>query len=854
MAPPKGQPKTAKAVSGHAKKQHPSAVAAPQRHVVQPAIPLSMMPKPASKLNKRTPNADSTSRFDVSSLEAALLDHSPVPDGANSLQPAKISENEVNGSAVEKPEHTGHAAHAAHAAHAGPTNGSRADKHHGNAAQTNGSSPSNDAAHQSSVASVADIESVVSSASATDTNNQGNLHLKSSATESDFKLLQLITGAHDAPHHASQPQSATSSIRLELPATFHHPPHPLQHQLSTDQLPDSTNNLGGPLRMHHYQHHPHMSNGVGIMFGGFSESHTPSPVPLHGGFMPPPPPPVNGENHVYPRPNGLHHQHAHSNSNGFPGPVNTQFRPDMVPMSSIDTYGPIPAPVPHGPFEPFAHGGGRYGPPTPHSFHDSHASGEPNGVEGGAMPYPPNGPLHAGHAHHDPHVGHPHPAAHFPPFMHPQPFTRHPSVVEDDLMDSILYLRDQFDSGELTDCVLELVSSKGLHHPVKITGHKLILARSPALKQHIMAARASDSGSHTITLAADDQYLRSDAWWNAVRRLYLYPLLTVGDVVGNNGNGMDFTGDNADRFAFCLGYAAAGHHLHMQDVLIRGLQIAAQLINWNTVEEALGFVLEGAAHRHVEYDHEQDGIDLAYVALDFEYGPNTKILLDAIMNFLINAFPSNFELDTSVVDPPKFARIPAVAATTATSSPVNNAMPTIARGTSTRHPIKSTRLSSIKFGDLPAAYPEDGPAPQRDPAKCSPILSRVLLNLPFDELRAVLTSESNGVSGWNTAQDRYHAVADVVAEREARRLHVVDAVRARAVPGFQEIQRRLSAQRRHAIVEPWDILNWQEEVIRPRGAEVPRVVRKWVPQFSVASDTLQQQVQPSLYDVRDSMV
>ncbi|KAI1076880.1 hypothetical protein F5B20DRAFT_305584 [Whalleya microplaca] len=833
MAPPKGQPKSAKAASGHAKKQHPAAVAAPHRHLVQPAIPLSMMPKHSAKPSKHATNAASTNGFNVSSLEAALLDHGPAPDGAKPLQSAKTSENEVHGSAVEKPEH------------AAPPNGTRADKPYGTPTQTNGSNGSNDsaagaagatAANQSSVVSVADAESVVGSASATDTNNQ--------------------VGVHDAPHHASQPPSATSSTRPDPPATFHHPAHPLQQQLSTDQLPDSAS-FRGPPHMHHYQHHPHMNNGGGIMFGGFSESHTPSPVHPHGGFMPPPPPPVNGESRIHPRANGQHHNHHHapSNSNGFAGPINTQFRPDMLPMSSIDTYRQIPAPVPHVPFEPFAPNGGRYGPPTPHSFHGSHASGEPNGVEGGAIPYPPNGPLHGGHAHHDHHVGHPHPPAHFPPFMHPQPFTRRPSIVDDDLMDSIVYFRDQFDSGELTDCVLELVSSKGSHHPVKITGHKLVLARSPALKQYIMAARASDSGSHTITVEADDSYLRSDAWWNAVRRLYLYPLLTVGDVVGNTGNGMDFTGDNADRFAFCLGYAAAGHHLHMQDVSIRGLQIAAELINWKTVEAALAFVLEGATHRHVEYDHEQGGIDLAYVTLDFEYGPDTKILLEAVMSFLINAFPSNFEVDTSVVDPPKFARIPPVAATTvAAPLSANSTAPSIARGTSIRHPAKSNRLSSIKFGDLPAAYPEDGPAPQRDPAQCSPVLSRVLLNLPFDELRAVLTSESNGVSGWNTAQDRYHAVADVVAEREARRLRAVEAVRAGAVPHFHEIQRRLSAQRRHAIAEPWDILNWQEAVIRPRGAEVPRVVRKWVPQFSVASDAPQKQVQPPLYNAHDSMV
>ncbi|KAG4217058.1 hypothetical protein PC116_g34461 [Phytophthora cactorum] len=168
--------------------------------------------------------------------------------------------------------------------------------------------------------------------------------------------------------------------------------------------------------------------------------------------------------------------------------------------------------------------------------------------------------------------------------------------------------------------------------------------------------------------------------------------------------------------------------------------------------------------------------------------------------------------------------------------------------------MKPNRLSSIKFGDLPAALPEDGAPLSRSPSKCSPVLSRILLNLPFQELRVVLTSESDGASGWNTAQDRYHAVADVVAEREARRMRAVEAIRAGLVPNSQEIQQRLSAQRRYAIVEPWDVLNWQEEVVQPRGAEVPRIVRRWVPQFSDVSGMVQQQLPPQHFGVPDSMV
>ncbi|KAI1388108.1 uncharacterized protein F4822DRAFT_302499 [Hypoxylon trugodes] len=841
MAAHKGQPKPGKAASGHAKKQS-SVAAASTRPVVVPAIPLPMMPK---QQNKHVPTTPSNG-FPASSLEAALAlhndhaDHTPAPVTTRAQHSAKPLANEVNGTNVEKPENTTKTVNGAHHADSnsnGNSNGT--EKIDTPLASTNGVNGTSSGPQQlSSTSSVVDtefaFESRSGSASATNGTNQ-----------------ELI-GANYAVQNVSQPQSATSPLD-QLPPFYYPPPpptHPLQHQLSTDQISTHAN-LRGPPHMHHYQHHPHMSNGTGaagagpggVVFGGFAGSHTPSPVPPPGGFMPPPPPvPVNGENTIHPRPNG--HHHASSGTNGFPGPITTRFGPDMMPASTVDSFGPASASVPPNHFDPFSPGFGRFGLSTPHSFPGSHTSGEPNGVENGAMPHPPNGMPYGGHGYHEHPVGHPPPAANFPPFLPPpEAFTHQPNFFDDGIRESIMYFRDQFDSGELTDCILELVSTKCLHHPVKITGHKLVLARSSALKHHIMAARANDSGSHTITIESDDQYLRSDAWWHAVRRLYMFPLLDP-PMLNNPATGLHFANDKVDRFQFCLGYAAAGHLLNMHDVFIRGLQMAAEFINWDTLEESLGFIFEGTSQRHLTFDNQD-------VDLDFMYGPEVRFLLNVTMNFLINAFPSDFELDPFVPDPVKFARIPT--ATNMVSSPTSSTAHPIARGTNTRSQAKSNRLTNIKFGDLPATLPEDGNGPPRGPAHCSPVLSRILLNLPFNELCAVLTSESHGISGWNTAQDRYHAVANVVAERESRRLRMVDAIRAGTVPGSPKIQQRLSAQRRHACVEPWDVLNWQEEVVQPRGAEVPRIIRRWVPQFLVASE-VPQQLQPQLYDPRNSIV
>ncbi|KAJ2990961.1 hypothetical protein NUW58_g2704 [Xylaria curta] len=827
MAPPaKIQPKLARSASGYTKKQQsaPTAVAPAIRQQVVPVIPLAYMSKqPNGTRNaatKSSPNdaptvSTSSNGYPASSLEAALISRDP-------LHSPKNFENEAKSENVES-------------LVSAPTPRTRVEQQSlSSLFQVNGASHINTKTNTGA------------SYGPEQAGGESHPGFISSRTPNGVFLSSPLTGVNGGSSYNSQPQSATSTTKPEFAPSLPTPSHPLQRQpLIADHLHHpAAFHAPHPHHMHPHQHRHQMSNGGGIMFGGF-DSHTPSPAPIPGGFMPPPHPPINGENRGHPRPNG--HHHAHSNSNGFPTPINTRFPGEMPPMS---TMGAVPAPTPPVHVEAYTPGAGRYGPPTPHSFHGSHTSGEPNGTETVALPYPPNG-SYAPHTRFDHPAAHPHPPGPFPPFIPPQPISRQFNMAEDELMEGVLYIRSLFNNRELADCVLELISAKGLHPPVKISGHRLILARSPALRQHILTARAKDRGSHTITMEIDDFYLRSDAWWTAVQRLYQHPLFQLPPLLGNAGHGIDYAGNTADRFGFCLGYAAAGHVLSMPDVLIRGLEIAANNLTWETLEVGLGFVLENTIQRH--FDHTEPEGALPSTFLEFGYGPETKILLSAILNFLISEFPPNFELDTLVLDPPKIARIPTSVATTASPTRVrtaDNLMPTIARGSNSHQPPKSTRPFSIKFGDLPAAYPDDGASPHREPAKFSSILSRILLNLPFDELCQVLTSGSNGVSGWNTAQDRYYAVVDVVAEREARRLRAVEAVRSEAVPNAHEIQSRLSTPHRYTTVEQWDVLNWEEEVVR---GETPRIARRWVPQFDVIQQPMQQRAQPP-YDMPESMV
>ncbi|KAH6645025.1 hypothetical protein BKA67DRAFT_542011 [Truncatella angustata] len=847
-----------------------TATATATRPAVVPAIPLPMMHRQASSNVRGNGNANananantntsanskpvvavSSNGYPVASLEAALIDHQATGhDHAMARNKKRRSKHKhevktANGTHVEKPEDS-------ETATANRDNENDNDNETDRNRNTNRNSNSNVKQHHDkqhplkngidkklSAGGVAAIANGVTNITFGDNVRDPNapsplVSAQVSTTPSLAGDVESIAGssAVTGPHNGVAPNATSVPVLQPEPAVHTNNlttldtgrPHAHADEAIVHPVPSLA--AQHPPAPHHVRH-----DANGVVFGGAptptSDSHTPSPSA--GAFMPPPPRhAVNGivnNSRKLGHTNGhrIHHGHADSHGTNFGGPA-TPFRPAHEHVTSMDSYGNVPAAVSihRAALDGYPPNAAQYEPPTPHSFHGSQTSGDFNGFDNMAS-FHPNG---LGGFDHDHRNGRSHGAPHMQSFLPPPPARR--SSFEDEVMDSVIYFQNQFNSAELADCTLELKYPDGYCHPVKIHAHKLILARSPALKHSIMIARAADPGSHVITLNANDHYLRSDAWFTAVQRLYLHPLFSPPP----SGNGADFAGSNMDQFRFCLGYAAAGHLLEMGDVLLRGLQVAASMVNWHTIEEALGFAFDGAAQRHYIGD---DGHD--YFDIDFTYGRDTRILMASITSFIVNCFPPNFELDTTVVSPPLFARIPPSASD---HFPSTKSAPAIARGTSTRKASKGNRLSVIKFGDLPTAFPEEETsAAPREPAKCSPQLSRILLNLPFEDLRYILATESATPQGWNTAQDRFHALTTVVAEREARRLRAVEAVRAHAVSGAREIQHRLSAPRRYDIVDAWDVLNWQEEVVQPNGAGVPSLIRKWVPQFGVPAELVQ---------------
>ena len=567
---------------------------------------------------------------------------------------------------------------------------------------------------------------------------------------------------------------------------------------------------------HYPLHHAHPSSGS-LVFGGYPESNNSSPAPPHSAGNAPPylfqqqqhisghgPHPSNGS-HTQHMSNGHSHMGPPAPPGYYPrhenflnhGPIQDNYaRRQMVSFGPPDGFSPSPTPPGFDPQQP------AYNPATPHSFHGSQSS-VPNEQESAPFygQYPTAVISNGSNGHID--------EVHLVQQPRPKPrsdsrqltpATQNNYSVEqqqaeqvqvDNYDGLIFYLQSQFADAELADYVLELRYSDDHAPPVRIPGHNLIFARSPKLKS-LMQAQAQESNGLTVKslfIESNDRFLRSDGFWMAVQRLYGGSLLDLGaasmhNLPQNAGQTTSVAGTPAERFDFALGYAAAGHILGIPPVVGRGLEIASMLVSWDTVEKALDFALDGGLESQWIFDGQQEQLMSTST-----YGPNANVLIFSALNFLIQAFPPNFEFDPSIGEPTYNRRLPQVP--------------------EARPSALNSRLSFIKFGD----HPSEESVTTNFESAIPVTLSKILLNLPFYLLKYVLESPRLGnVEGWANNTLRQKVLHAVIEERERRRHKVLYS----AYPP-ERTQNPLD-----------DTVRWQEAVLPRAGPEgTPALTRSW---------------------------
>ena len=566
----------------------------------------------------------------------------------------------------------------------------------------------------------------------------------------------------------------------------------------------------------HPMHNAHPS-ASSVMFGGYPESNNSSPAPpLSAGNAPPYPYPQQqhyaGGRHGPHQSNGGHSQHM---SNGYspmgpPPPPGYYPRQDgfmsqgtgndnyarrqMISFGPPDGYSPSTTPF-GGENQRLA----SYDPSTPHSFHGSQSSA-PNDQDNGSPFYAqyPTAVISNGSNGHIDEVRlyqqpRPKPRTGSQPLIHNTSnfpnLTIAPNPPTTDHLDGLLmYLQNQFGDSTFADYTLELRYSDDRAEPVRIPGHNLLFARSPKLKA-IMTAQAQESNSdgltvRTLLIESDDRFLRSDAFWMAVQRLYGGPLLDLG--LANMtllpiSAPSTMPGTPADRFDLALGYAAAGHLLQIPPVVNRGSEVAGHFVGWETAEKALDFALDGGLDSHWTHENRDRA------PCPSTYGPAVNMIIFSTMNFIVQNFPAQLELDTSVKEPPRNRRLPRI----------EEHLP----------PPQNPLLSKIQFGE----YEEEK---SENPVVT---LSKILLNLPFHLLKYVLESPRLGnVQLWASTELRSKVMHRVIEEREKRRNKVRDNT-------------HISNAERLANAKEWDAVGWQESVAAVGGHDAaPTVTRTWV--------------------------
>lgn len=416
---------------------------------------------------------------------------------------------------------------------------------------------------------------------------------------------------------------------------------------------------------------------------------------------------------------------------------------DMMQVAKFDNYG-RPA-MGYGPMDscpPYS----SYGPSTPHSFHDSQSPVHP---EETAMygPYPP-GVSRSGAALPGDDI---HPQSQQRRMFAPPDYPRMPPnlgpppmMPPGDHGDGIIgYLQQQFASPELADCTLELRYPNNKAPPARIPGHRLVLSRSPELSAQLQK-KASESESTggaplTIVVESDGPWVRSDAFYMAVQRLYGLPLLQMPPHNRTDSVDRVEAGSAKEQFEFSLSYAAAGRLLDWAPVTRRGCEVATQLLGWQTMEKGLEFALD---------NYSDKGTHGSY-----KYGDGSRAILHAVAAYIVHNIPPSFSLDPTAKEPKNYARLPVHPPSAPADADSGPSSPAMARGTVLQvgKGRRSQQMANIQFGDLALSEARNGPefetpkaTQQAQPVSCDPLprTAQPALYSPQDDTRHVWIRKS----------------------------------------------------------------------------------------------------------------
>ena len=325
-----------------------------------------------------------------------------------------------------------------------------------------------------------------------------------------------------------------------------------------------------------------------------------------------------------------------------------------------------------------------------------------------------------------------------------------PSTENHALNDLGLFVHSQFGNPVFSDCLLRLSHVNGMFPPAAIPCHAIILARSPKLRSLMMQDRSFveiQAPNRMLTVPIVDKFLsHRDALMKAIHRLYADQVPLSQDSCGGDATA------ELEQVNFGLAFAAAGHFLQLEDVVNQGLDLVTHNLTWNTIDKVFSFALDGglASTWYTLDGSSEDSKDkdsassfdetpskLASPAAAPTYGVYSDRLLSSALDFIVQKWPSEFQLSTLAPQSSLNLRLPVTSDRRGSSS--------------------NSRLAHIRFGELSAD--------DVDPVTST--LSTLLLSLPFPLVKYLM--EHTSLVSKLGATEVAKAARAVVDEREQRR-------------------------------------------------------------------------------------
>ncbi|QDS75321.1 hypothetical protein FKW77_001740 [Venturia effusa] len=266
----------------------------------------------------------------------------------------------------------------------------------------------------------------------------------------------------------------------------------------------------------------------------------------------------------------------------------------------------------------------------------------------------------------------------------------------------------QFGSPDFSDVTLKIFDRVQSAEPIVLQAHRIVLARSPKLRELMLL------NTDIVRIDMEGKYLETNSFINVLRYLYGAALPTRNSMAGQ-------------PIGQCLALAAAGWYCGLSEVTIHGLECAESYMDWDNLEQALDFALDGGLTRAFQFDE-------AEIVPEPSFGEFAGQFLSYILNWIPLNLPTNFQFITSAPQLVNSPRLPGVL--------------------ESRPSVANPRLTRIQFGDLPS----------EQSSLSTTLLSSIMLSLPLGALRHLLLHPVF----WDRAG---HAdmVRAVMKEREARR-------------------------------------------------------------------------------------